>query len=82
MKFMLNERDVMLSLRLGYNYLSPMFRENAYRDQSIGSNLVEHLSLERNALGQDYIKCRDTVTYSYICFTHRSRITYVHHSTL
>ena len=22
------------------------------------------------------------VTYSYICFTHRSRITYVHHSTL
>ena len=31
----------MLSLRLGYNYVSPMFRENAYRDQSIGSNGVD-----------------------------------------
>ena len=31
----------MLSLRFGYNYVSPMFRENAYRDQSIGSNGVD-----------------------------------------
>ena len=31
----------MLSLRFGYNYVSPMFRDNAYRDQSIGSNGVD-----------------------------------------
>ena len=30
----------MLSIRLGYNYVSPMFKSNAYRDQTIGSNGV------------------------------------------
>lgn len=30
----------MLSVRLGYNYVSPMFKDNAFRDQSIDSNGV------------------------------------------
>lgn len=30
----------LLSVRLGYNYVSPMFKDGAYRDQSIGSNGV------------------------------------------
>ena len=31
----------MFSIRLGYNYVSPMFRDGAYRDQTIGSNGVD-----------------------------------------
>lgn len=30
----------MLSIRLGYNYVSPMFRDGAYRDQTLDSNGV------------------------------------------
>ena len=30
----------MLALRLGYNYVSPMFKDNAYRDVSLNSNGV------------------------------------------
>lgn len=30
----------MLSVRLGYNYVSPMFKDDAYRDQTINSNGV------------------------------------------
>ena len=30
----------LLSIRLGYNYVSPMFREGAYRDQTLDSNGV------------------------------------------
>lgn len=30
----------MLSIRLGYNYVSPMFKDGAYRDATIGSNGV------------------------------------------
>lgn len=31
----------MLAVRLGYNYVSPMFQDGAYRDQTIGSNGVD-----------------------------------------
>lgn len=30
----------MVAVRLGYNYVSPMFKDNAYRDQTISSNGV------------------------------------------
>ena len=31
--------------------------------KELSCNLVEHLTLERNSLREDYVKCRDTVRY-------------------